>query len=149
MAFEYQDRFVRGTTATSADRAAFIRSVYLWLTAGFGVACVGAVVALLSLPRLAGMGISGRAFIWILFFAQMGAVVFASAVSRRRPLNILLEQAVHPLSQLAALAGPFGDLTAQAAPGREISPGVAFHASAELSLQGAQLPAQLRFAVGQ
>ena len=67
----------------------------------------------------------------------------------RRPLNILLEQAVHPLSQLAALAGPFGALTAQAAPGREISPGVAFHASAELSLQGAQLPAQLRFAVGQ
>ena len=67
----------------------------------------------------------------------------------RRPLNILLEQAVHPLSQLAALAGPFGDLTVQAAPGREISPGVSFHASAELSLQGTQLPAQLRFAVGQ
>jgi nucleoside-diphosphate-sugar epimerase/predicted dehydrogenase len=67
----------------------------------------------------------------------------------RRPLNILLEQAVHPLSQIAALAGPLGAVTAQAGPGREISPGVAFYPSAELSLQGERLPAQLRFAVGQ
>jgi nucleoside-diphosphate-sugar epimerase/predicted dehydrogenase len=67
----------------------------------------------------------------------------------REPVNILLEQAVHPLSQIAAITGPFTGLSAQASPGKEIAPGVAFYASAEISLQSAGIPAQLRFAVGQ
>ena len=88
MAFEYQERLA-GRVSTPADRVAFVRSVYLWLLAGFGVAFLGALGALLSLPYMRSLPVSGRAFMWILFFAQMGAIWFASAVSRKRPLNIL------------------------------------------------------------
>ena len=88
MAFEFQDRDARGALGVS-DRVAFIRSVYLWLMAGFAVAFLGAFGAVLTLPQLSKLPVSGRAFMWILFFGQMGAVMFASAVSRKRPLNIL------------------------------------------------------------
>lgn len=88
MALEFQERTTGGASALP-ERVAFVRSVYLWLMAGFGVAALGAVGALLSLPLLNKLPVSGRAFMWILFFAQMGAVLFASAVSRKRPLNIL------------------------------------------------------------
>ena len=67
----------------------------------------------------------------------------------RQPVNILLEQAVHPLSQIAALAGPIRTMTALAGPPVEIAPGTQFHASLDLSLDCAHLPAQMRFAVGQ
>lgn len=65
------------------------------------------------------------------------------------PGNILLEQAVHPLSQILALAGPVSDLRVLAEPAIEIAPGVAFCRSADITLRGTRLPAQLRFAVGQ
>jgi len=65
------------------------------------------------------------------------------------PVNLLLEQAVHPLSQIAALAGAIGDVAVQAGPAIELAPGVAFHGSLDASLACADLPAQLRFAVGQ
>ncbi len=67
----------------------------------------------------------------------------------REPGNILLEQAVHPLSLLTALAGPVRDLTALAGPPLEIAPGVPFVQSVDASLACERLPAQLRFAVGQ
>lgn len=67
----------------------------------------------------------------------------------RAPGNILLEQAVHPLSQLLALAGPVRRLHALAGAAAEIAPGVAFCGDATVLLEGARLPAQLRFAVGQ
>ena len=67
----------------------------------------------------------------------------------RTPGNILLEQAVHPLSQLLALTGPVAALRAIGDPPHEIAPGVAFCAGASVTLQGRVLPAQLRFAVGQ
>jgi predicted dehydrogenase/nucleoside-diphosphate-sugar epimerase len=67
----------------------------------------------------------------------------------RAPVNILLEQAVHPLSQLAALAGTIGEVAVLAGPAMQIAPGVAFHGSLDVSLACAELPAQLRFAVGQ
>lgn len=67
----------------------------------------------------------------------------------RAPGNILLEQAVHPLSQIAALTGTIGDVRAIAGPALEIAPGVPFHATLTATLSGATLPAQLRFAVGQ
>ncbi len=66
-----------------------------------------------------------------------------------RPGNILLEQAVHPLSQLAAVAGAFGKVQTMAAEPVEISPGVPFYASVNLMLEGAKLPCSLRMAVGQ
>jgi predicted dehydrogenase/nucleoside-diphosphate-sugar epimerase len=67
----------------------------------------------------------------------------------RRPVNILLEQAVHPLSQIAALAGEIGEFSALPGPSAALSPGVELTASLNISLQGRRLPAQLRFAVGQ
>ncbi len=67
----------------------------------------------------------------------------------REPVNILLEQAVHPLSQLAALAGTFTSIQAIAGPAIELAPGRAFHSSVDAHLTGTGLPAQLRFAVGQ
>ena len=67
----------------------------------------------------------------------------------RAPVNILLEQAVHPLSQILALAGPVRDMAALAGAPIEISPGVPFTPDLSVSLACARLPAQLRFAVGQ
>lgn len=74
---------------------------------------------------------------------QFGHWMFAA------PGNILLEQAVHPLSQIAALAGPLGTVRALAGPPLPLSPDRLLHASAEVAVQGERLPAQLRFAVGQ
>lgn len=68
-------------------RLAFVRAVYLWLFAGFGVALLGATVSPLIAQGL--YNLVGRFFIWALFIAQMGAIFFATAVSRRKPLNIL------------------------------------------------------------
>ena len=67
----------------------------------------------------------------------------------REPVNILLEQAVHPLSLLAALSGKFAAIRAIAGPPIELAPGRSFYSSLDASLQGEILPAQLRFAVGQ
>ncbi|HXJ02164.1 MAG TPA: NAD-dependent epimerase/dehydratase family protein [Micropepsaceae bacterium] len=67
----------------------------------------------------------------------------------REPGNILLEQAVHPLSQIVALAGKIEHFVPMAGAPLEISPGVPFYPSANLMMKGAQLPAELRFAVGQ
>lgn len=65
------------------------------------------------------------------------------------PLNLLLEQAVHPLSQIVALAGPVGDM--QALPGESLAlpGGRRITPTIDAVLQGERLPASLRFAVGQ
>jgi nucleoside-diphosphate-sugar epimerase/predicted dehydrogenase len=67
----------------------------------------------------------------------------------QQPGNILLEQAVHPLSQIVALAGPINEFAALAGPTIEIAPGVPFVPTLDVSLRGTRLPAQMRFAVGQ
>ncbi len=74
---------------------------------------------------------------------QFGHWMFAA------PVNLLLEQAVHPLSQIVALAGAIEDVAARAGPPTEIAPDLPFHASLDASLACVDLPAQLRFAVGQ
>lgn len=66
----------------------------------------------------------------------------------RAPLNILLEQAVHPLSLIAGLAGPIGAVTAQAGPPVEIGSGQLLYPAVDATLACRDLPAQLRFAVG-
>ncbi len=66
----------------------------------------------------------------------------------RQPINILLEQAVHPLSQIADLAGQLGDLSVLSEPAVEISPGVGLNTALQASMSGACLPAHLRFHVG-
>lgn len=64
------------------------------------------------------------------------------------PKNILLEQAVHPLSQIASLVGPIETVEATESPGTFISPGVAFHAACDTLLRSATHTAHLQFAVG-
>jgi nucleoside-diphosphate-sugar epimerase/predicted dehydrogenase len=64
------------------------------------------------------------------------------------PQNLLLEQAVHPLSQIFSLSGPIADLRVLADPATEIAPGVPFIRSLTVSLLGAKIPAEMRFAVG-
>jgi len=65
------------------------------------------------------------------------------------PGNILLEQAVHPLSQIAALIGSVEEVHAIADPPIEIAPGLPFFPATSITLRGTKLPAQLRYAVGQ
>jgi predicted dehydrogenase len=79
---------------------------------------------------------------------QLGARQFGHWMFSE-PGNILLEQAVHPLSQLAALAGSFEDVQATADAPIEISPGVPFYGAVNMTLRSAHLPCSLRTAVGQ
>jgi len=74
---------------------------------------------------------------------QFGHWMFAE------PGNLLLEQAVHPLSQLAVLAGPVRDLAAFAGPPVEINAAMRVFPTVTATLDCAHLPAQLRLAVGQ
>lgn len=66
----------------------------------------------------------------------------------RRPGNLLLEQAVHPLSQLVTLAGGARGFQVVPGPAIEIAPGLPFVAELTATLD-CPVPAQLRFAVGQ
>ena len=66
----------------------------------------------------------------------------------RRPGNLLLEQAVHPLSQLVTLAGSPRGFQVLAGPAMEIAPGLLFVSALTATLD-CPVPAQLRFAVGQ
>ncbi|HQQ68877.1 MAG TPA: NAD-dependent epimerase/dehydratase family protein [Alicycliphilus sp.] len=66
----------------------------------------------------------------------------------REPVNILLEQAVHPLSQVLDLAGAVREVSVLSEPPLEISPGVALHAACQASLACERMPAHLRFHVG-
>lgn len=74
---------------------------------------------------------------------QFGHWMFAE------PGNILLEQAVHPLSQIVTLSGRIGESLAMPGLPQELSPGVPFYASIDVALRGERLPAHLRLAVGQ
>ena len=67
----------------------------------------------------------------------------------REPRNILLEQAVHPLSQLVTLCGDIQSLQAIGGEPIEIAPGAKLVPSFTASIVGSLAPASLRFAVGQ
>lgn len=73
---------------------------------------------------------------------QFGHWMFAE------PLNILLEQAVHPLSQLCFLTGEPQRIAASAGRPVEIAPGKSFFPEARIFFEGAGIPVQLHFAVG-
>lgn len=66
----------------------------------------------------------------------------------REPLNILLEQAVHPLSQIVDLAGRVKELSTLAETPVEISPGVGLHNACQVSMLCERMPVHLRFHVG-
>lgn len=74
---------------------------------------------------------------------QFGHWMFAA------PGNLLLEQAVHPLSQIAVLAGPPGELRVLSGPPLTVAPGQVICPTLDAVLMGADLPVSLRFAVGQ
>jgi len=67
----------------------------------------------------------------------------------QEPGNILLEQAVHPLSQVVAVAGGVRDLRAVSDAPMDIAPGTRFYPATTVTMSCEQMPAQLRFAVGQ
>ena len=65
------------------------------------------------------------------------------------PGNLLLEQAVHPLSQIATIAGPVRDAQAIAGSPLEVTPDCKIYPTLDISLSCRDVPAALRFAVGQ
>lgn len=75
----------QGASAGTQSRLDFVRSVYLWLMGGFAVAALGAFSAPLVAAAL--VPVAGRFLGWVLFGIQFGSLMFASAVSRRKPLN--------------------------------------------------------------
>lgn len=81
---DYQSSW-QGASTGAQSRIDFVRSVYLWLMGGFAVAALGA----LSAPFVAAalVPLAGRFLGWVLFGIQFGSLMFASSVSRQRPLN--------------------------------------------------------------
>jgi len=75
----------QGASEGTQSRLDFVRSVYLWLMGGFAVAALGALSAPLVATAL--VPVAGRFLGWVLFGIQFGTLMFASAVSRRKPLN--------------------------------------------------------------
>lgn len=75
----------QGAADRTQSRLDFVRNVYLWLMGGFAMAALGA----LSAPFVgqALISVAGRFWHWILFGVQVGTLLFASAVSRKKPLN--------------------------------------------------------------
>jgi predicted dehydrogenase/nucleoside-diphosphate-sugar epimerase len=74
---------------------------------------------------------------------QLGHWMFAA------PANILLEQAVHPLSQISALLGGIDTVEAVPDAPQVLHEGRCFHAGWTISLRGPRVSATLRFAVGE
>ena len=74
---------------------------------------------------------------------QLGHWMFAA------PANILLEQAVHPLSQIAALLGGIEAVEAVPDAPQVLYEGRCFRAGWTISPRGPRVPATLRFAVGE
>lgn len=75
----------QGASEGTRSRVDFVRSVYLWLMGGFAVAALGAFSARLVASAL--IPVAGRFLGWVLFGVQFGTLLFASSVSRRKPLN--------------------------------------------------------------
>ncbi|WP_445229246.1 NAD-dependent epimerase/dehydratase family protein [Duganella rhizosphaerae] len=107
--------------------------------------------ALLKFRDMLDAGHFGR----VRFVSLVVAVPLAQLKSRQfghwmfeRPSNIILEQMVHPLSQLIHFIGPAHVSASTAAPSREIAPGVNFHKSFDVTLKGALGDGQLHMAFG-
>ncbi len=75
----------QGTSTGAQSRVDFVRNVYLWLMGGFAVAALGALSA--PFVAMALVPVAGRFLGWVLFGIQFGTLMFASSVSRRKPLN--------------------------------------------------------------
>lgn len=67
----------------------------------------------------------------------------------QHPRNILLEQAVHPLSQIRLLTGPIDKVSVLTSEPRMLAPGLPFAESWQISLNGADATAQIFLSFGQ
>ncbi len=67
----------------------------------------------------------------------------------RSPYNIILEQLVHPLSQLVRVAGTLDVTSAVAQPAKEIAPGLHFHRGFDVALRNDKTTAQLHMSFGE
>lgn len=74
---------------------------------------------------------------------QFGHWMFAD------PGNLLLEQAVHPLSQIVALAGEIDALRVLSGPALPVASGQTIYPTLDAILACKEVPASLRFALGQ
>jgi predicted dehydrogenase/nucleoside-diphosphate-sugar epimerase len=79
---------------------------------------------------------------------QLGARQFGHWMFQK-PVNILLEQAVHPLSQIVDLLGPPAAITARAAAPLQLAPGLTFQDRWTADLACGDTPVQLYLAFGQ
>ncbi|MGH7042717.1 MAG: Gfo/Idh/MocA family oxidoreductase, partial [Acetobacteraceae bacterium] len=108
--------------------------------------------AFLSLQKAIRDGLLGRprhvGCIYNVPLRQMAARQFGHWMFAA-PVNLLLEQAVHPLSQIAALVGPIGAVEVAAEPPCRISAGRSVYPRLDALLAGAELNATLRFAAGE
>ncbi len=66
-----------------------------------------------------------------------------------RPSNIILEQIVHPLSQIVHLIGYAEIVASISPPAVEVAPSMRFHKSFDVTLKGARCNAQLHMAFGE
>lgn len=66
-----------------------------------------------------------------------------------RPTNIILEQMVHPLSQIVRLIGEADVTVATSKPPLEVAPGLHFHTQFDVTLKGKICNAQLHMAFGE
>jgi predicted dehydrogenase/nucleoside-diphosphate-sugar epimerase len=66
-----------------------------------------------------------------------------------KPVNILLEQAVHPLSQIVALAGPVKNVSSMVGAPVEFTSGIAVPTRCDFTLQCGKASAVLQWAVGE
>jgi len=107
--------------------------------------------AYLKLKHAVMSGMIGRprymSYIFEAPLRQLSAKQFSHWMFRE-PGNILLEQAVHPLSQIVDLAGAVQELNTLAEPPIEISPGVGLHNACQVSMICERMPVSLRFHVG-
>jgi modulator of FtsH protease len=84
MEYNFEGRTIYGVSRAE-ERAAFVRSVYLWLMGGFVVAGVGALSSpFVVIPLARAMG---NLFILPLFLGYFGTAIWAQRVSRKRPQN--------------------------------------------------------------
>lgn len=79
---------------------------------------------------------------------QIGARQFSHWMFRR-PQNILLEQAVHPLGHVLDLVGPVVELESTPGEKMEIAPGTNFYPAWQVGLRGERAGAQVLLAVGE
>ncbi len=81
--YQSQPAWIDGRTAESAERErAFFRSVYSWMFIGLLVTALASTFVVFS-PALQELVVFNRLVVMVLFFAEIGIVIYASAALKR------------------------------------------------------------------